>query len=134
MSNIKDKFSFGNTALNTLGTLQDYQGRRSTRQGRISAGLASYVNFQIFQNPWMMAAQIAPSIIRKFAIERPQNHMHSIRRASAVFSHGPVPDNDLAAAGRAASMQSAVSANASLKLSGHSFAGMEAATFAGRYK
>ena len=121
------------TVIAAAGTLQGYQAYRSEGKGRLDSALRSYINFQVYNSRGVMAATIGIPLIRKFLIERPQHHIQSLRRSTAVFSHGSIPDSELIGQMQASQMQSATAANSSLRLSGKSFAGMEASVYAGRY-
>lgn len=121
-------------AQNLWGAVGDYRRRRDEGQGRFGAAIGAYVNARVYAHPGVMVGMMAPPIVRKLLIERPQRNMHAIRHSTAVFSRGIFPDNELLAQSQSAQMQSAVMANGTLSMAGRSWAGMEASVFHGRYQ
>ena len=115
-------------------TYYDYRARREEGHGMLRSALTAYLNYRIWSNmPFMIGAQLAglgvPPLIRRSAAM-----MRSVRRMTTPFAPaGNLPDTDEITRSKNALMQSAMATNGRLGLSGHSWAGSEAAIFHNRY-
>jgi hypothetical protein len=115
-----------------LTTYQGYKSRVNSGQNKASAFAQEAFNFIAFTNPTLFNAQVGYMVANHFVNVASWNTKHGTS-ASAHFGRGITPNNEAVAELRSGLYQSATLAGSNTKMSGHSWAGNEAAIFSKRY-
>ena len=120
------------TGANIWQAVGGYQQKRKAGMNPVGAALGAYVNYRVWNNPFMFAAAIGSGAFQT-AIGMSSKNYRQVRRASTPFTTGMFPDTESIAASRSQLMQSAMASNSSLSLSGRSWSGLESSILAQRY-
>lgn len=121
-----------NTALGLLMSYNDFRNARAEGHGSIySAGKALW-NYALWSQPVMMWAGMAYGV-GEAVIGSAQHHTQAGIMGTGHFGRGVAPDNEAINHSRSYLYQSAVGAQTGFSLTGHSWAGNEAAIFHRRF-